>query len=773
MTIQHKLILAFVVVVLLPGVAALYVQQSKMATAIYGFHEQKGRLDAERVLRFDLPNMVDAASNYVRFLALDSNMVKGAYYAASLGAAEDLKNSLPRIRSRLGLSFLEVLDRGRRVLYSTRGQPAGAVVKKETALIAGAGDGHVAGLEFNPVMGRFEIHAESEILRNGRRIGIVHGGYLFDRSQLAALGGDSTVALYHDETGSFQSSGALPLDPGWLKATFDQLAAACGGMAGACTATPYRHGRMTLDGVTFMVTTAPLLWDGRLTGMFISADNAGQMQRELAAARDSTILLGLGALSVALLLGFLIARSLSRPIIRLKEAALALGRGELGRRVEVGSADEIGVLAEAFNQMGARLSETTVSKRYMDNIIDSISDLLVVTDDAGVITRVNRFAAGRLGYEPGELIGRPVAGLGWDPAGSGIFSGGPASRNDWPHEETHYRTKDGREIPVHVSCARLSAAGDEAPGMVFVARDISARLRIERELQRERDEQQQLIEKLQTAQEQLLQSEKMASVGQLAAGVAHEINNPVGYISSNINSLGEYIRQLLSVLEAYESAEQLLAAHPETLRRLARLKEEVELEYLKEDVTELIEESREGVGRVRRIVQDLKEFSHVGEAQWQRADLHKGLDSTLNVARNELKYKAEIVKEYGDIPEVECVISQLNQVFMNILVNAAHAIEGRGTISVRTGRVRDQVWVEISDTGKGIAPEHLRRLFEPFFTTKPVGQGTGLGLSLSYGIVQKHGGEIEVESRVGEGTTFRIWLPVRQPQAVEAAAQHA
>ena len=147
------------------------------------------------------------------------------------------------------------------------------------------------------------------------------------------------------------------------------------------------------------------------------------------------------------------------------------------------------------------------------------------------------------------------------------------------------------------------------------------------------------------------------------------------------------------------------------------------------------------------------------------ADLHKGLDSTLNVVANEIKYKADVVKEYGDIPEIECLPSQLNQVFMNLLVNAAQAMSdtGRGTITLRSGRVGDAVWVEVADSGAGIAAENLKRIFDPFFTTKPVGKGTGLGLSLSYGIIRKHGGSIAVDSVLGQGTVFRILLPVRRP----------
>jgi two-component system NtrC family sensor kinase len=288
------------------------------------------------------------------------------------------------------------------------------------------------------------------------------------------------------------------------------------------------------------------------------------------------------------------------------------------------------------------------------------------------------------------------------------------------------------------------------------------------ELVKKQEEQRKLIAELHAAQGQLLQSEKMASIGQLAAGVAHEINNPIGYVSSNLGTLEKYIRDILSLVETFESGEKDYLPGSNIPGKILALKEKLDLEFLKEDISSLMTESKDGITRVRKIVQDLKDFSHVDEAEWQWTNLHNGLDSTLNIVWNELKYKAEVVKEYGDLPEVECFSSQINQVFMNLLVNAAHAIETRGTITIRTGHEGEQAWVEISDTGKGISPEHINRIFDPFFTTKPVGQGTGLGLSLSYSIMQKHHGNIEVRSEQGKGTTFRVSLPIKQPDPTEA-----
>ena len=297
--------------------------------------------------------------------------------------------------------------------------------------------------------------------------------------------------------------------------------------------------------------------------------------------------------------------------------------------------------------------------------------------------------------------------------------------------------------------------------------DLAERQKAQEQLKLQYQQLEVLHRQLQDAQGQLLQSEKLASIGQLAAGVAHEINNPIGYVHSNLGTLENYIRDLFRIIEAYEVAERSMAGDSEACREVAEIRQRLDIPYLIEDIPVLMRESREGITRVRKIVQDLKDFSRLDSSpDWQMANLHHGLDSTLNIVQNEIKYHADVVKEYGEIPDIECLPSQLNQVFMNLLVNAGHAIEGsRGIITLRTGRGKghdgEVVWVEVADTGKGI-PEDIRaRIFDPFFTTKPVGKGTGLGLSLAYGIIQKHNGKIDLSSELGKGTTFRVTLPVK------------
>ncbi len=281
------------------------------------------------------------------------------------------------------------------------------------------------------------------------------------------------------------------------------------------------------------------------------------------------------------------------------------------------------------------------------------------------------------------------------------------------------------------------------------------------QLEAEKKEQQILIEKIQQAQSQLLQSEKMASLGQLAAGVAHEINNPVGFISSNISTLSEYVSDMLKLLNHYEQSEEKMS-DPGVRESLQTVKDDIDLGFIRDDIQDLINESLDGTKRVKAIVKDLREFSHVDDSEWQYVDIHNGLNSTLNIVNSEIKYKADIVKEYADLPRIECLASELNQVFLNLLVNAIQAIEERGIITIRTAVEDDQhIKIEIEDTGMGIPEDNITRVFDPFYTSKPVGTGTGLGLSLSYSIIQRHNGRIEVESVEGQGTKFTLILPVK------------
>lgn len=291
-------------------------------------------------------------------------------------------------------------------------------------------------------------------------------------------------------------------------------------------------------------------------------------------------------------------------------------------------------------------------------------------------------------------------------------------------------------------------------------------------LKNSQKELQQTLHRLRQTQTQIIHAEKMAAIGQLAAGVAHEINNPTGFVTSNLNTFKDYQDDLTSIVQAYQHLISEMkgdggkVAVPATastqLEKIEHLQGEVDLEFILQDSHDLIEESLQGMERIRKIVADLKDFAHPGNKEQEFADINRLLDSTLNIARNELKYKASVIREFGELPQIECYPQKLGQVFLNLLVNAAQAMETRGEIRITTQSLDDSVEIQIADTGSGIPVENLTKVFDPFFTTKAVGQGTGMGLNISYQIIQEHQGAIDVASKMGEGTVFTIALPVQR-----------
>jgi PAS domain S-box-containing protein len=432
----------------------------------------------------------------------------------------------------------------------------------------------------------------------------------------------------------------------------------------------------------------------------------------------------------------------------------------------------VGINVDITERRAADLALQESEARFRA-IFDSVQEGIFIQDiDTGAILSTNRRACEMYGLSEPELLAASIEDLssGVPPytQADAVFWMMRAAAGEPQNFEWRARKSDGNLFWAEVNIRRAELAGQER--LLVVVRDISRRKAQEEELHQNLERQVQLNKKLEEAQNQLLQSEKLASIGQLAAGVAHELNNPIGFVHSNLGSLDEYLKDLFAIIDACEMVPGSGVSDGGQLDSVRRLKEEKDYAYIKTDIAALMAESRDGLVRVRKIVQDLKDFSRVGEAEWLWADIHKGLDSTLNIVWNELKYKCKVSKEYGELPEVHCLPSQLNQVFMNLLVNAGQAIVEHGEITIRTGRDGDSVWVEVSDTGSGIPQENLNRIFDPFFTTKPVGKGTGLGLSLSYGIVVKHHGRIEVKSEVGKGTTFRVVLPIDPQLEIPPAA---
>ncbi|MCP5040018.1 MAG: PAS domain-containing protein [bacterium] len=391
-------------------------------------------------------------------------------------------------------------------------------------------------------------------------------------------------------------------------------------------------------------------------------------------------------------------------------------------------------------------------QRYNANIIQNINSALLVVDPGQTVRFANPTAEHILGVESGKLIGRPLGD--WFPEREGAAPLIVQTLEEgarFKGAETLVVRGDGRVIPIGISCSPLHDAPGRSLGAVAIFQDLSDIKQLER---------------------QVMQSEKMASIGQLAAGVAHEINNPVGFIHANLFQLSEYLRDLEGVwdglaqlqerIQKGESLEEVREASA-ALRDVCR---EIDLDYVRGDITKAVSESQEGSERIRHIVRDLRGFSREDNGKTALADINECVESTANIVWTMMRHAVVLKRDYGELPRLRCHAMQIKQVLMNLLMNACQAIAEKGDstntpgmVEVRTEAREGGVLITICDNGVGISADNQARIFEPFFTTKDVGAGTGLGLSTSYGIVKRHGGEIEVSSEPGRGTTFEVWLP--------------
>jgi len=396
----------------------------------------------------------------------------------------------------------------------------------------------------------------------------------------------------------------------------------------------------------------------------------------------------------------------------------------------------------------------------------SPSSILITSPDRDIIY-VNQKYTESMGYSRKEALGHVpqvfTAGnelIDFDAMWTTLFAG-----REW-RGDIHSRRKNGEFFWERVAISPIQDhLNKTTTHYLIIKEDITQQKEIAEELERSVAESTQMAihleylnAELKSTQSQMFQREKMASIGQLAAGVAHEINNPIGFVSSNLRSLGKYLEKITDYVKQLESGLQQHSA--EGWQEIEPLRKRLKIDYLFEDSKDLVAESLDGAERVRKIVQNLKTFSRVDQTGTQLVDLNECLESTVSIVWNEIKYKAQLTKEFGDLPQLECNSQELTQVFTNILVNAAQAIEKDGLIAIRSWYEPDDIMISISDNGCGIRPEDQVKIFEPFFTTKPVGQGTGLGMSISYEIIKKHGGDISFETEPGQGTVFHIRLPI-------------
>ena len=583
-----------------------------------------------------------------------------------------------------------------------------------------------------------------------------------------------------------------------------------------------------------------------------------------------------GVLILGCVLAIICARKLTKPIFELIETAREIDRGNLDRKAKIISSDELGQLGITFNKMIDDLKDKTVSRDYLDKVInsmewektlDGIGDMIILTNVEGKIRRVNKAVMEFTGKTYQDIIGRRWEELVQEhilesctfyEGGVELFQKSTGKwfvLNSYPFDSdnigysgaviTLHNTTELKQITakleettkkVNEEREKLSRALERISNLIqnvthqkryeiaidnpylatcyemknckkedcpcygkgatrcwqiagtFCSSKVQGAFAQEYKnctecnvfktatsdpihqigeqfnnmmhvLEANNRKLEDAYSELKGTQAKILQREKMASIGQLAAGVAHEINNPMGFISSNLTTLGKYVNKLTDFIRTQsEIIESLKSA--ETSENLKELRKKLKLDYIFDDVRQLIQESLEGAERVKKIVQNLKSFSRVDETECKFTDINECIESTLNIVWNELKYKATVTKEYGEVPLIKCYPQQINQVFMNLFINAVQAIEKQGEIKIKTWNGNGLIKISVSDTGSGIPRDKLNRIFEPFFTTKPVGHGTGLGLSITYDIVKKHKGEITVESKVGRGTTFTVKLPV-------------
>jgi len=423
------------------------------------------------------------------------------------------------------------------------------------------------------------------------------------------------------------------------------------------------------------------------------------------------------------------------------------------------------------------LRESEDKRRF---ILKDIEEAYYETDMVGKFTFVNDAMCHLIGYTREELIGKRYWLLVNETTIKTLKDAVDKSYKTVNILEMEATRKDGIKLIFETSISVIRDIEGTLIGFRGISRDVTKRRQMEyalkvnqeelirknKEIDESREKIQLALEKLGETHEELkasqlkiLQQEKMASIGQLAAGVAHEINNPLAFISSNLGTLDKYINKLISFIKAQSEVIESLQ-HADVIGRVEEKRKELKLDRVMEDIKGLITESVDGSERMKKIIYELNCFSRMDEEEYKEADINECIESAVSIVWPELKYKANLKKNYGAIPFTKCHPHQITQVAINLLINAVNSIEEQGEITVKTWDQDQSIWMEISDTGRGIPEKNLSKIFEPFFTTKEIGKGTGLGLSITYEIIQRHEGEITVKSEVGKGTTFTVRIPV-------------
>lgn len=498
-----------------------------------------------------------------------------------------------------------------------------------------------------------------------------------------------------------------------------------------------------------------------------------------------------------------VSKAVTKPIMDLTAGTEEIASGNLSKRLNADVGGEVGVLAAKFNAMAENLhlsmqerdrtlAALTVSEEKFNKAFKHVADAIgIINLHTQRYIEINDAFSTLLGYDQDTVIGHSSQefGLWYSPVERDEVYRLLHSAGTFSNFETRWRAANGSILTGICSAEVIEISGEKC--ILFVWFDITERKLAEERLQQANDELEDKVEQrtseyaalnqqlmatvneLQAAHRQIIQQEKMASIGQLAAGVAHEINNPLGFIISNIGTLNTYLEKNRSYISTLQGTLAELAqlrqdsadceSFASVIQKAERARLDYKIDYILDDITDLLSETAEGAHRVKNIVQDLKTFSRtVVEAA--ETDLNKGIQSVVNILWNEIKYKVTVKQELGELPLVWCNPNQIIQVIMNLVHNAAQSIEVSGEIHIRTWAENGFAYIRIADTGSGMTEAVMNRIFEPFFTTKEVGFGTGLGLSIAYEIVKNHGGSIDVTSTLGVGTAFEVKLPIAPPK---------
>lgn len=429
------------------------------------------------------------------------------------------------------------------------------------------------------------------------------------------------------------------------------------------------------------------------------------------------------------------------------------------------------------NEIEEALRESEDKRRF---ILKDIEEAYYETDMIGKFMFVNDAMCNLIGYTREELIGKRYWLLVDETTIRTLKDAVDKSYKTVNILDMEATRKDGTKLIFETSISVIRDIEGTLIGFRGISRDVTKRRQLEyalkmnqeelikknKEIDESREKIQLALEKLGETHEELkasqlkvLQQEKMASIGQLAAGVAHEINNPLAFISSNLGTLDKYINKLIDFIQTQSEVIESLQ-HQDVSERIEEKRKELKLDRVIDDVKELIVESVDGSERMKKIIHELNCFSRMDEEDYKEADINDCIESAVSIVWPELKYKATLKKDYGVLPVTKCHPHQISQVMVNLLINAVNSIEEQGEIVIKTYDKDQSIWIEVSDTGRGITEENLGKIFEPFFTTKEIGKGTGLGLSITYEIIQRHKGDITVKSAVGKGTIFTIRIPI-------------